>query len=95
MKRLTRQIAVLGIGFIASSCVSLVPGADEIKISSSAADVQSCRSMGNIDARGFNNPVDIEHTMRDQAVGLRANVVLTTSLTTGVAYSCTDATTSR
>jgi hypothetical protein len=72
--------------------VPLAPGADQVKITRSAADVASCTAVGNIDSHITGIPTQIPPQMQNQAVGLGGNVVLDTSVmgttTTGVIYRC-------
>ena len=73
--------------------VPLAPGADQVKITRTAADVASCTPVGNIDARV---QVDLDpsfaaNQMRNQAVGLGGNVVFDTTVNgkpSGVIYRC-------
>ena len=85
----------LGCGFIAlvlsatlSGCVTLAPGADKVKLTSNAADVKGCVAVGNVKADAQNDPLDVDNTLRNQAVGLNADVVFRTGLGAGVGYRC-------
>ena len=80
-----------------SACVStpLAPGAAQVKVTRVAADVSSCKAVGNIDldpsAAGIDNA-------KNHAIGLGGDTVLDTTatsiygttqlLTTGVVYRC-------
>lgn len=88
------RVAVL-ITFIAGtaacSTVTLAPGADRVRLTVNAIDVSPCRAVGNVKApRG--SGFDGEPTIRNQALGLGANVIFVTRNTTGaeegVAYNC-------
>ena len=83
--------AKLGLIIIAAgiltACVSLVPGAARVRFTDRAADVTGCRAVGNIRTRA-GNPIAIENDMRNQAVGLDANVIFRTTASSGVAYRC-------
>jgi hypothetical protein len=85
----------LGCGWIAlalcatlSGCVTLAPGADKVKLTSNAADVKGCVAVGNVKADAQNDPLDVDNTLRNQAVGLNADVVFRTGLGAGVGYRC-------
>ena len=81
-----RSGAALAIATLLSGCVSLAPGAKQVKITDRAADVQGCTAVGNVRERRQDYPLDVE--MRNQAVGLGGNVVYRTSPWAGVAYRC-------
>jgi hypothetical protein len=81
-------LAVVAAGLLSTGCVPLVPGAAQVRFTSRAADVTGCRPVGNVRATAANDPIGVANDMRDQAVGLNANVVFRTSLVTGVAYRC-------
>lgn len=81
-----RSIAIflMTIGAL-SGCVTAAPGADQVKITRSPADVAACKPVGNIGAGSMDN-LD-PHVAQNKAVGLGANVVLNTGQG-GVAYRC-------
>jgi hypothetical protein len=54
-----------------------------------AADVKGCAAVGNVKADEQNDPLDAENTLRNQAIGLNADVIFRTSPGAGVAYRCT------
>jgi hypothetical protein len=88
----------LGYGCIAlvlsatlSGCVTLAPGADKVKLTSNAADVKGCVAVGNVKTDAQNDPMDVDNTLRNQAVGLNADVVFRTALGAGVGYRCAGA----
>jgi hypothetical protein len=90
----------LGYGCIAlvlsaalSGCVTLAPGADKVKLTSNAADVKGCVAVGSVKADAQNDPLDVDNTLRNQALGLNADVVFRTALGAGVAYRCAGAAT--
>jgi hypothetical protein len=81
---------------ILAACVSvtLVPGADKVRVTNNAQDVTACTAVGNVrvprDSQGnpaVANPTD---DMRNQTIGLGGNTVFITSaiLGEGVAYRC-------
>lgn len=79
------------LAMLVAGCVSLAPGAAQVKVTDRPADVQGCSPVGNVRARGQEYPVDIENSLRNQAVGLGGNVIYRTSPSTGVAYRCAKA----
>ncbi len=80
-------IAVIASGILLAGCVSLAPGAAQVRFTARAAAVTGCRAVGNIRTKA-RDPVDIENDMRNQAVGLGGNVIFRTTPSTGVAYRC-------
>jgi hypothetical protein len=85
----------LGCGFIAlvlsaalSGCVTLAPGADKVKLTSDSNDVKGCVAVGSVQADAKNDPLDVDNTLRNQALGLHADVVFRTGLGAGVGYRC-------
>jgi hypothetical protein len=74
-----------------SGCVTLAPGADKVKLTSNAADVKGCVAVGNVKTDAQNDPLDVDNTLRNQAVGLNADVVFRTGLGAGVGYRCSGA----
>jgi hypothetical protein len=90
-------IAVVLAAASLSACVStpLAPGAEQVKVTHVAADVSSCKALGNLDldaaAAGINSA-------KNHAIGLGGDTVLdttptsiygtTTLLRTGVIYRC-------
>jgi hypothetical protein len=84
----------LGCGYVAlvlsaalSGCVTLAPGADKVKLTSDANDVKGCVAVGSVQADA-NDPLNVDSTMRNQALGLHADVVFVTSMSSGVGYRC-------
>jgi hypothetical protein len=78
-------------GTAACTTVTLAPGADRVRLTVNAADVSSCRAAGNVKAPQGSG-LDGEATIRNQALGLGANVIFITRNVTGaeegVAYNC-------
>jgi hypothetical protein len=90
-------IAVVLAAIAVSACVStpLAPGAAQVKVTRVAADVSSCKPLGNIDldeaAAGIDNA-------KNHAIGVGGDTVLDTTptsiygttmlLRTGVIYRC-------
>jgi hypothetical protein len=86
------RAGIVLIVFALTACqeIPLVPGADKVKFTSTAADVASCKAMGNVsvppDTGGINGPLN---ALANRAVGLNANVVfLDGAGASGVAYRC-------
>lgn len=76
------------LAMLLTGCVTLAPGAAQVKVTDRPADVEGCKAVGNVRAHHQQYPVDIENSLRNQAVGLGANVIYRTSPSTGVAYRC-------
>jgi hypothetical protein len=89
MKRIALGLVEMCAAAILAGCaVPLAPGADQVRITRNAADVEACTPVGNIDRIDPNS--DIHSQMQNQAVGLRGNVVFETTpifgnVATGVA----------
>jgi hypothetical protein len=80
-----------------SSCVTLAPGADQVRITKSPGDVSSCSAVGNIkvsrDAQGQVDIANANAEFRNQVIGLGGNTAFVTSAplgvpVEGVAYRC-------
>ncbi|HET9796162.1 MAG TPA: hypothetical protein VFS34_17070 [Thermoanaerobaculia bacterium] len=81
--------------FCAGCATTIAPGAEKIRITTNPKDVEGCKPVGSVDARGpFNLPDDWERELQNQALGLGADVVFRTgplAMTdhvSGVAYRC-------
>lgn len=82
-------LAVAGSMLGACVNVPLAPGAENVKITRAASDVESCKPVGNID---HVQPYAAEQQMQNQAISLGGNVVFDTTIgesTRGVIYRCT------
>jgi hypothetical protein len=88
MRQLGCGCIALGLSASLSGCVTLAPGADKVKLTSNAADVKGCVAVGNVKTDAQNDPMDVDNTLRNQAVGLNADVVFRTGLGAGVGYRC-------
>jgi hypothetical protein len=80
---------ILILAALSTSCaisgIILAPGADQVRITTSPADVSNCTAVGNISPDALNN---LNHRVaQNQAVGLNAEVVFDTGYG-GVAYRC-------
>jgi hypothetical protein len=80
-----------------SACVTLAPGADQVRITDKASDVGTCKALGNIQVpKSGQDTVDgfsAQNQFRNQAVGLGSNVALVTEgfvgiPVAGIAYRC-------
>jgi hypothetical protein len=80
-----------------SACVTLAPGADQVRITNKVSDVGTCRALGNIQVpkndQGLVDGASAQNQFRNQAVGLGSNVALVTEgfvsiPVAGVAYRC-------
>jgi len=90
-------IAVLLAAVSVSACVStpLAPGAAQVKVTRVAAEVSSCKALGNLDLDAAAAGID---NAKNHAIGLAGDTVLdttptsiygtTTLLRTGVIYRC-------
>ena len=84
-------LALAAASLLGCAVVTPAPGAADLKVTNSAAEVASCTAVGNVDGRPFaaNDQVNGPAQMRNEAVGLGADTLLVTSrLSTGVAYRC-------
>jgi hypothetical protein len=61
-------------------------------LTQSAADVASCKAVGNVKTPQNGNPFDAEPSIRNQAVGLGANAIFISTTSNGsmegVTYHC-------
>lgn len=77
--------AVLMIATASGCGIIPAPGADNVKITRTPADVASCTPVGNISAEAMMNADS--HAAKNKAVGLNADVILNTG-DGGIAYRC-------
>ena len=93
MKIILRFAGVVAFGAATAGCatVALAPGAERVRITNNAADVASCKAVGNVKALSV-SPFEGVATIQNQAVGLGANMIFVTVYTSGseegVAYNC-------
>jgi hypothetical protein len=84
-------LITLTAGTAACTTVTLAPGADRVRLTVNATDISSCRAVGSVKAPQGSG-LDGEPTIRNQALGLGANVIFVTRNITGseegVAYNC-------
>jgi hypothetical protein len=96
MKTVLRFTAFIAFGAATAGCttVALAPGAERLRITNNAADVASCKAVGNVKAKSdsvFDSDA-VTAAIRNQALGLGGNTILFTgyvgSSEEGVAYNC-------
>jgi len=87
-----RAIASALIAILIAGCqeTPLVPGADQVKITRSNADVIGCKAVGNIGEVYGPTWDESQRQMKNQAIGFGGNLVLNTTMTSisGVVYRC-------
>lgn len=96
MRQLKRFLPVSLLGLSACAPYVLAPGAGDVRLTKVAADVASCSAVGNVQLPRDGDGADLSNAqgrLKNQAIGLGANVVLITESmfgtpTTGVAYRC-------
>jgi hypothetical protein len=83
------------IGALNSGCVTvaLAPGADKVRLTKNPADVTTCKVVGNVKRPPDSSSLDIEPSIRNQAVGLGGNTVFISQedisgALQGVSYQC-------
>jgi len=86
------RLTLATVALITCSCVTvtLVPGADKVKLTHNAADVAACKAVGNVSAQPDLNRQFVEFQLRNRTVGLDGNALFytTTGDYEGVAYRC-------
>jgi len=82
---------------IANSGIPLAPGAEQVILTRNAADVASCKAVGNLNNVNGGNVTDAgQRIARNQAIGLGGNTIFDTSsvfeesqgAVEGVVYRC-------
>ncbi|HWW81837.1 MAG TPA: hypothetical protein VNY82_19705 [Steroidobacteraceae bacterium] len=93
---LLAQITIIPT-LLVSACVTLAPGADQVRITKNTSDVSACKALGNIqvprDDQGLVDGAAAQNQFRNQAVGLGSNVALVTEgfvsiPVAGIGYRC-------
>jgi hypothetical protein len=93
------MLAVIVAGGMAAACttLALAPGADQVKITRTAADVAGCAAVGNVrvprNSEGLVDLATVDAEFRNHVVGFGGNVGFVTGgalgvATEGVAYRC-------
>jgi hypothetical protein len=94
MRYRQRLIGATSLGALAAGCatVVLVPGADKVRLTNTAADIAACHAVGSVSTPLTVDPSQYLGVLRNQAVGLGANAVFLTDsgggTESGVAYRC-------
>lgn len=97
MKTIFWILPLAAVGALSTGCttVALAPGADQVRITHNAADVASCKAVGNVDVPPDTptpTPDNLERQLRNLTVGLGGNAVFVTVsqgiVLQGVAYRC-------
>lgn len=79
------------------ACVTLAPGADQVRLTNKPAEVGACKTLGNLrvptDDKGLVDTASAQKQFRNQTVGLGGNVALVTEgfvsiPVAGIAYRC-------
>ena len=88
---------LIGVATLLTACVSLAPGADNVRITKNSSDVANCSAVGNvrvpIEDQGRVDIADADTRFRNQVIGLGGNTVFVTSSSLGIpvqgiAYRC-------
>ena len=97
MKRGKIVVTVVAWMVLGTGCVSLAPGADQVKITKNPQDVASCKAVGNIKvpttSQGNVDIANAQRQFRNQVVGFGGNTGLVTfgligAPSEGIAYHC-------
>jgi hypothetical protein len=88
IQQLARTLPIVVFVNLSIGCVSLAPGADHVKMTSNASDVAACTAAGNVRSQNRNDVLNVDADLKNQAVGLYANVIFITGTGEGVAYRC-------
>jgi hypothetical protein len=92
-----RILVLMSIAVLTSACatVPLAPGAAQVRLTRDAADVASCRAIGNVagDCSPESQKRTSEATLRNATISAGANAVLVTRewagmVCGGIAYEC-------
>ena len=82
---------------LGTGCVTLAPGANQVKVTKNPQDVAACKAVGNIQvpttAGGTVDMANAANQFRNQVVGLGGNTGLVTAglvgvPSQGIAYQC-------
>jgi hypothetical protein len=97
MKRIVSAHIMITATLLLGACVTLAPGADQVRITKNPSDVGACKPLGNIqvprDGQGLVDSATAQTQFRNQAVGFGSNVALVTEgfvsiPVAGIAYHC-------
>ena len=88
---------IVGWMVVGTGCVTLAPGADQVKMTKDPKDVASCQAVGNVkvptNAQGLVDIANADRQFRNQVVGHGGNAGLVTygpvsAPGEGIAYHC-------
>jgi hypothetical protein len=97
MQGIANALLLIALAILVGACVTLAPGADQVRLTNKPADVEVCKALGNIqvpkDNQGLVDGASAQNQFRNQAVGLGGNVALVTegfvsTPVAGIAYHC-------
>jgi Domain of unknown function (DUF4156) len=94
MQRILLAHNMIPAAILLSACVTLAPGADQVRITNKASGVQTCKALGNIQVpKNHQGLLDAQNQFRNQAGELGSNVALVTEGSVsvpvaGIAYRC-------
>jgi hypothetical protein len=97
MQRSANALLLVASAILVGACVTLAPGADQVRLTNKPADVGACKALGNIQVprndQGLVDGASAQTQFRNQAVGLGGNVALVTQgfmsiPAAGIAYHC-------
>ena len=93
MQRTANALLLIASAILVDACVTLAPGADQVRLTKTSADVSVCKALGNIQVPRDVDGASAQKQFRNQAVGLGGNVALVTEgfvsiPVAGIAYHC-------
>jgi len=97
MQRTANALLLIASAILVGACVTLAPGADQVRLTNKPADVVACKALGNLrvprNEQGVVDGASAQNQFRNQTVGLGANVALVTEgfvgiPAAGIAYHC-------
>jgi hypothetical protein len=82
MQRTANALLLIASAILVCACVTLAPGADQVRLTNKPADVGVCKALGNIQVpkndQGLVDGASAQNQFRNQTVGLGGNVALVT-----------------
>lgn len=97
MQRTANAFLATASALLVGACVTLAPGANQVRLTNKPADVTLCKALGNIQVprneQGLVDGASAQNQFRNQVVGLGGNVALVTEgflsiPVAGIAYHC-------
>ena len=74
MQRTANILLLIASAILVGACVTLAPGADQVRLTNKPADVGVCKVLGNIQVpkndKGLVDGASAQNQFRNQAVGL-------------------------